>query len=95
LKFEFHDKLPALAQLAKVLSFTADHVPVSVQNTQVNVGQVNIGQDNALEGLRRLAFAIEKPARAQEAGLLDAPSHAPDRGAERVDLNDGLDRPAD
>jgi hypothetical protein len=55
-----------------VLSFTADQVPVSVQNTQVNVGQVNIGQDNALDKLRRLAFAIEKAARAQEAGLLDS-----------------------
>jgi hypothetical protein len=78
-----------------VLGFAADHVPVGVQNTQVNVGQVNIGQDNALDKLRRLAFAIEKAARAQEAGLFDTPSHAPDRGAERVDLNDGLDRPAD
>ena len=71
LKFELHDKLPALAQLAKILGFAPDPQPQSVTNTQVNV----IGSGNALEDLKRLAFAIEKAARAKEAKLLVA-SHA-------------------
>ena len=80
IKFEVNDQLTALAQLAKILGLTADQAPTSVANTQVNVGQVNVvgGGDNGLESLRRLAFAIEKTCRAQEAGLLEAkPSHAP------------------
>ena len=67
LKFEVHDKLAALAQLAKVLGVAPEPQSQTVTNTQVNVGQVNVGSDNALEDLKRLAFAIEKAFRA---GLL-------------------------
>ena len=67
LKFEVHDKLAALAQLAKVLGVAPEPQSQTVTNTQVNVGQVNVGSDNALEDLKRLAFAIEKAARAREA----------------------------
>ena len=61
-------KLEALTLLAKVLGIAAETAPGTVTNTQVNV----IGSGNALEDLKRLAFAIEKAARAKEAGLLDA-----------------------
>ena len=47
---------------------TASDAPPATQtvnNTQVNVGQVNVdGAENALEAARRLAFALEKAARA-------------------------------
>jgi hypothetical protein len=67
LKFEFHDKLAALAQLAKVLGVAPEPQSQTVNNTQVNVGQVNVGQHKTLEGLRQLAFAIELAARRREA----------------------------
>ena len=81
LKFEVHDKLAALVQLAKILRVAPEPQSQTVNNTQVNV----IGSGgNALEDLKRLAFAIEKVHRAQEAGLLEAkPSHAPNAGAGR------------
>jgi hypothetical protein len=81
LKFEVNDRLAALAQLAKVLALTPDRMPPG-SNTQVNVGQVNVAApDNALEMMRRLAFAIAK---ANQANLLkdgaraeaEATSHA-------------------
>jgi hypothetical protein len=59
LKFEVYDKLPALAQLAKVLGMAREPQP---QSATVNVQQVNINaaETNALEAARRLAFAIAK-----------------------------------
>jgi hypothetical protein len=60
LKFEVHDKLAALGQLAKILEMTIDPMPGVTNNTQVNVSQVNVGSDNALEAARRLAFALRK-----------------------------------
>ena len=82
LKFETYDKLAALAQLAKVLGVAPEPQSQTVNNTQVNVGQVQVSgcQDNALESLRRLAFAIQKAARAEKAGLLEGTSHADDPG---------------
>jgi hypothetical protein len=59
LKIEVHDKLGAIAQLAKILGVAPEPQPQTTNNTQVNVGQVNVGkQDNALETMRRIAFAI-------------------------------------
>ena len=56
LKFEVHDKLAALVQLAKILRVAPEPQSQTVNNTQVNV----IGSGgNALEDLKRLAFAIE------------------------------------
>jgi hypothetical protein len=75
LKFEVADRLQALAQLAKVLGLTLDQTPQTVNNTQVNVGQVNVmGELTALEAARRLAFALEKAKRAVQAAppFLDA-----------------------
>ena len=67
LKFEFHDKMAALVQLARILGVAPEPQSQTVNSATVNVGQVNIGADNSLEGLKRLAFAIEKAARAREA----------------------------
>jgi hypothetical protein len=60
LKFEAFDKLAALTQLAKILGMNQDPQTQSVSNATVNVQHVNIGGDNALEAVRRLAFAIAK-----------------------------------
>ncbi len=89
LKFELHDKLPALAQLAKILGVAPEPQPQSVTNTQVNV----IGSGNALEDLKRLAFAIEKAARAKEAELLEA-SHALEAAPNGPTETDGPADPA-
>ena len=67
IKLDMTGKIEAIGLLAKVLGFAAEPAPSAITNTQVNVGQVNLGQDNAREGLRRLAFAIEKIARDREA----------------------------
>lgn len=76
LKFEVNDQLTALAQLAKILGMTADPAAPTVTNTQVNVGQVNVnGEINALEAVRRLAFALAK---AERAVALMATTDAPD-----------------
>jgi transcriptional regulator of heat shock response len=60
LKFEAFDKLTALTQLAKILGMAQDPQTQASNNATVNVQQVNIGGDNALEAVRRLAFAIAK-----------------------------------
>ena len=75
LKFEVHDKLAALAQLAKILGVAPEPQSQTVNNATVNVQQVNIGgADNALEAARRLAFALAKAERAMAlAGATDAP----------------------
>jgi hypothetical protein len=59
LKFEAHDKIQALEKLAKILGLYQDAVPSAVTNN-VQVNQVNLGSDNALEAARRLAFALAK-----------------------------------
>ena len=65
LKFELIDRLQALGQLAKVLGLTLEPTQQTINNAQINVGQMNVsGADNALEAARRLAFALEKAARA-------------------------------
>jgi hypothetical protein len=56
LKFETYDKLRALAQLAKILGVAPEPHSSRVNNTQVNVAQVNVGSDNALEGLPAAGF---------------------------------------
>ena len=94
LKFEVHDKLAALAQLAKILGVAPEPQSQTVSNTQVNVGQVNIGADNALEGLKRLAFAIEKAARARDAQAKPAVSHAPNAEPKGPTQTDGPADPA-
>jgi hypothetical protein len=69
LKFDVHDKLNALMQLGKILGLYTDAAAVAATT---NV-QVNIGGDNALEAVRRLAFAIQK---AQHSQLLTEPAVA-------------------
>lgn len=66
LRIDTQGKIEALGQLARILGVTQPDAPAStVNNTQVNVAQVNINPEtNALEAMRRLAFAIEKTARA-------------------------------
>lgn len=54
LKIDMHDKLNALTVLAKSLGLFADSAPV--QNVTVN--NVNLGDTNALEAVRRLAFIM-------------------------------------
>jgi hypothetical protein len=65
-KIDLNGKLEALNQLARILGMTQPDAPpassTTINNTQVNVlgGQA----ETALEAARRLAFAIEKAARA-------------------------------
>jgi len=61
LRFEAHDKLQALDKLAKILGLFQESPPISTQTVNnVQVNQVNLGSDNALEAARRLAFALAK-----------------------------------
>jgi hypothetical protein len=76
LKFEGFDKLAALTQLAKILGMARDPQTQAVSNATVNVQQVNIGGDNALEAVRRLAFAIAKAQHTQSLLPQPALSHA-------------------
>ena len=70
-------KLEALALLARILGMTQPDAPATssttINNTQVNVGSP--GDMNAFEMARRLAFALEKAARALPAATaeLDGP----------------------
>jgi hypothetical protein len=81
-------KEAALALLAKILGMTANDAPAPssvVNNTQVNL--TTIGDGSALEAARRLAFALEKAARALPATPIAGPiieheaSHAQDEGS--------------
>jgi hypothetical protein len=100
LKIEVHDKLGAIAQLAKILGVAPEPQPQTTHNTQVNVGQVNVGQkDNALETMRRIAFAIalanerlnkEAAAGAQQATEKPLELASPQTGNGATVKNDGL-----
>jgi hypothetical protein len=68
--FEVHDKLAALDKLARVLGIY--HEPPTPAPA-VMVNQVNVGGDNALEAVRRLAFAIAKAQNTQSRQAV--PSH--------------------
>jgi hypothetical protein len=70
--FEVHDKLAALDKLARVLGLY--HEPPAPPSA-VMVNQVNIGGDNALEAVRRLAFAIARAQHTQSLLPQPAPSH--------------------
>lgn len=63
LKIELHGKDNPLNLWAKILGMTVDAAPVN----QVTVNQVNIGDSNALEAARRLAFILSN---AQASGPL-------------------------
>ena len=83
LRFEVHDKLGALAQLARILGLVKpEAAPASSTtfNTQVNVG--GGAQETMLDAARRLAFAIEKAARAQpKPTMIDVtPAQSPGEG---------------
>ncbi len=81
LKFEVHDKLAALAQLAKILGVAPEPQPQTVNNATVNVTTINLGRELAgLVVARRLAFVIERAARAAQAApvTIEGASHAPD-----------------
>lgn len=58
LKIDMHDKLNALTTLAKSLGILSDAAPVQ----SVTVNQVNVGDVNALEAARRLAFIMGRAA---------------------------------
>lgn len=58
LKIDFHDKISAMNGLAKVLGMTPEAATVQ----QVTVNQVNLGDVNALEAARRLAFIMGRAA---------------------------------
>ncbi len=89
-RLDTNGKQEALALLAKILGMTAADAPstsTTINNTQVNVTAV--GETSALEAARRLAFALEKAARALPASapasikgpILDLEaSHAPGEG---------------
>jgi hypothetical protein len=70
--FQVHDKLAALDKLARVLGVY--HEPPTPAPA-VMVNQLNIGGDNALEAVRRLAFAIAKAQNTQSLLRQPAPSH--------------------
>jgi hypothetical protein len=86
-RLDTNGKQEALALLAKILGMTANDAPATsttINNTQVNM--VAVGETSALEAARRLAFALEKAARALPATSPAAiggpvidhePSHAP------------------
>jgi hypothetical protein len=54
--------------------------PASQTVNKVQVNQVNIGQNNALEAARRLAFALAKPARLRSVSGPTIEGHAVDAG---------------
>ena len=64
----------ALDKLAKIEGMYAADAPPPPQQTTIN--QVNIGEVNALEAVRRLAFALEKARQSQLIDVTPAPSHA-------------------
>lgn len=73
LNVEWNDQLGALEKLAKIEGMYQDGAPSTVNNT---LNQVNIGSDNALEAVRRLAFAIQKAQHSQPLTIEHAASHA-------------------
>jgi hypothetical protein len=75
LKFDVHDKLNALMQLGKILGLYTDAASAGA-TTNVQVNQVNVGSDNALEAVRRLAFAIHKAQHSQLLTESAVASHA-------------------
>jgi hypothetical protein len=82
LRFEVHDKLGALAHLARILGLaTSEAAPGSTNitnNTQVNV--VGTANEPAIDAVKRRAFALEKAARAEP--MLDVtPSDRPKEGS--------------
>jgi len=71
LRFDTTDKLQALAQLARILGLVQPEAAAS-SSTTINATQVNVsapGETNAFELARRLAFALEKAARATPPAL--------------------------
>lgn len=75
MKIEGMSKLEALDKLAKIEGMYAADAPIVT--TQTTVNQVNIGEVNALEAVRRLAFALEKARQSQLIDVTPAISHAP------------------
>ena len=91
LRFDTTDKMAALAQLARILGLVQPDAAPS-PSTTINATQVNVSaprEANAFELARRLAFALEKAARALPAATaeLDGPileavqTHAPSDGS--------------
>ncbi len=78
LRFEVHDKLGALVQLAKILGLSAPDAAAAsttvTNNTQVNV----VGDMPAMEVARRLAFVLEKAERERQraSATIEGSSHA-------------------
>ena len=71
-------ELEHIAQLSRILGLVSPDAPSITNNTQVNVSQVNMtGEQSALEAARRLAFALERAARAGPL-VIEAVSHAPE-----------------
>ena len=92
LRVDTNGKLEALALLARILGVNQPDAPAT-SSTTINNTQVNVvgspGEMNAFEMARRLAFALEKAARALPAATaeLDGPileaveTHAPSDGS--------------
>ena len=67
LKIDVHDKLAALDKLARALGLFTDSAPVS---QSITVNQVNVGEVQALEAARRVAFLLSQASPASEAAPL-------------------------
>jgi hypothetical protein len=78
LKIEMHDKLAALAQLARIFGLSQDATPP----TSVTVNQLNMSSvpDTAFEAARRLAFALAKAQ--QSAAFVGLDPHMVDKASE-------------
>ena len=89
-RVDTNGKLEALSLLARILGMNAPDAPLAsrtVNNTQVNVSTVNMtGEESALDGARRLAFALAKLQHARP--LLEAATtRAPNEGKVSEDVS--------
>jgi hypothetical protein len=86
LKIEFHDKIAALTQMAKILGMTQDVAPAP--SVTVNQLALNNGPETALEAARRLAFALAAAQHAAEQAKREPPTiegTAEDASAKQAD----------
>lgn len=76
IKLEGMSKIDALDRLARIEGMYTQEIPATM-TSQTTINQVNIGEVNALEAVRRLAFALEKARQSQLIDVTPAISHAP------------------
>lgn len=75
LNVESQDKLAALDKLAKIEGMFVEAGPTTINDNR-SLTNVNIGGDNAMEAIKRLAFAIAKAQEHQQLSVVDEPSYA-------------------